>query len=924
MPCSQWEQLISEYLDGELPREDGERVERHLLECKSCAQFFKNIKADGEAVAEAFDLPRLTTAAFADRVMGAVRHPARRRKRWPWAIATIAASIVVAFLARPPHNIGSVTRIMDRSGARADGGVELFQAEAVADAKMGSAIKRGDIISTSAGRVVFVRLKTGDEIIINHGSLVIFTGPDPDHRGMLDLAGGEAFVRAARGKGTFAVRTRAGTATVLGTQFSVAFDGPGRCTVLTVVEGAVRFHNSHGEKLVTAGQQSVASVEDAPSQPKAVDAHALTAWTDPPSAARLEQIARRLVEDLEARVVPDKDVFEAGEPIYVTVELDNNGAEAVQFSRSLFADREDNAPRRTHHKLSQVMLTKIFGAKLETHAAELPGHKLIELKPGKTWRARLQLTDADAHPALRTIRGPGSYSVAVAFAAGKFVPAAPGDSMVWADVGSESAIVRVVSVRVVSAARPQEDVPVAGLQLDLGAASTWCRVGGDPLALKFSLKGVTSDEIAVSTSGQFRVKIEPVTFGMLTAHVAGSELHGKLGKTLEQLGVEAREVSLRQALDLLHDKCGINVLADVAVLSDTSVKLDPAQTLAENLEHLCTEAGAAMEVGRSALWFFSASEPPSLDAAPELTKLESKEGWVELKAVDSREGELKLTAGGEHLPRPGLYRCTLEYSNKQAKTGPDWPAAWLGSVKASPIMIAVFEPQPPVGRSDKGLSVQLLKAEATSDQDARTIRLEVEFSNTSDEAITLRPSDGLKVRAERLLRDLLNPYCYKEDDAGVAGMFDQRRSLTADAASAADVIGPLFVDLESSAEVDRLKDGRIAARAEGVSAGEMLEFAARMSGVSFMRSGDQTYVMERDRAPSQVTALTPASFSGVGAGGLLTIPAGERFRLTTTITLGEPGRHRLQVQYLRTGVGRGEEGFWTGDAHSNPLTVDVK
>lgn len=923
MPCSQWEQLISEYLDGELSREDGERVERHLLECKSCAEFFKNIKADGEAVAEAFDLPRLTTAAFADRVMEAVRRPARRHKRWPWAIATIAASIVVAFLMLPSDNIGSVTRIMDRSGARADGGVELVQADTVADAKMGSAIKRGDIISTSAGRVVFVRLKTGDEIIINHDSRVIFAGAEPDHRGILDLAGGEAFVRAAKGKGAFAVRTPAGTATVLGTQFGVAFDGPGRCTVLTVVEGVVRFHNSRGEKLVRAGQQSVASVEDAPSQPKTVDAHALTAWTDPPSAARLEQIALQLVEDLEARVVPDKDVFEAGEPIYVMVELANNGAEAVQFSRRLFADREDNAPRRTHHKLSQVMLTKIFGAKLEKHTAELPGHELIELKPGKTWRARLQLTDADAHPALRTIRGPGSYSVAVAFAAGKFVPGAPGDSMVWADVDSESAIVRVVST-----AKPQEGVPVAGLQLDLGAASPWCRVGGDPLALKFSLKGVTSDEIAVSTSGQFRVKIEPITFGMLTAHAAGSELHGKLGKTLEQLGVEAREVSLRQVLDLLHDKCGINVLADSAVLSDMSVKLDPAKTLAENLKHLCTKAGAAMEVGRSALWFFSASEAPSLDAAPELTKLESKEGWIKLKAVDSREGELKLTAGGEHLPCPGLYRCTLEYSNKQAKAGPDWPAAWLGSVKSSPLMIAVLEPQPPAERSDKGLSLQLLKAEAgkpAADKDARTISLEVEFTNTSGKAITLRPSDGLKVRAERMLRDLLNPYCYKEADARVAKMFDQRCSLTTDAASAADIIiGPLFADLESSAEVDLLKARRIAARAEGVSAGELLEFAARMSGVSFMRSGDHTYVMKRDRAPSQAIALTPASFSGVGAGGLLTIPAGERRTLTTTIAVGEPGRHRLQVQYLRTGVGRGEEDFWTGDARSNPLTVDVK
>jgi|GEM_PF-3417993 len=918
MPCSEWENLISEYIDGELPAEDAARVEQHLLECSDCAEFFKGARADGELVSAAFDLPHLNTAAFAQRVMDAIQTPVRHRdrSRWPWAVAAVAASILLAFLVSRPTNIGRVTKIMDRTGLVAHGGVELRRAGAAEGADLNSLIKPGDTIQTTGDRVVFVALKTGDEVAINASSSVTLAGEDDAHRNVVVVNKGETFVRAAKGKGSLVVATEAGTATVLGTEFSVLFDPEALRTAVTVLEGTVRFHNSLGEKIVTADQQSVASADSAPSQPKTVDAQALTAWVDPPSAARLEQVARALTENLSARVEPSKSVFEVGEPIYVTVALTNHGENAVQLSRGLFIGREDTAARRMHYKLSQIMLTRIFGSGLETVSAELPAPELAKLRPGQTRRVKVNLIEGDEHAALRTIRGPGAYSVSVVFAVAAQVPGAPDDSMVWADVDSESVILRVISP-----GAPRAGRAVGGLQLGLSGDPPGCRLG-DTLLLQFTLKGVTSDVVAVSTGGEFRLKVEPVTYGKVTDEAADSDLPGKLEKTLEELGIEERELSLRGALDLLPRVCGINVLADSSVMKEEAIETQPAQTLGESLQRLCEEAGAAVEVGRAALWFVSAGETRAVDVAGSLAKLEGKEGWIRLEGVDSRDGALKLTTGGVHFPRPGLYRCTVEYSNRQTKEGPDWPAAWLGSVKSNSMVLAVLAPTRPEEHDDNGLSLRIREA---GEQAQRTIRLAVELRNTSDKAIVLRPGEAMKLSDEWLLYDILNPECYKEADRQLLQMLEKRHSLNVDEAGVNDAaLKAMFAGLSSLFEAEAVGDKKIYARAEDISAGEVLEFIARMSGVSFMRSGDHKLIIKASSPGARPNALSPSVINGADATGLLTIPAGERRTLTVTAALTEPGRHRLQVRFLHTGLKPGEEGFWTGEARSNPLIVEIK
>ncbi|HUS58711.1 MAG TPA: zf-HC2 domain-containing protein, partial [Planctomycetota bacterium] len=138
-PCPEWENLISEYLDGELSEADRPRVEQHLFQCKSCGEYFQGAKADTATVAAAFaGLPRVCPKGFAARVMQRIRRPGTRRRKLGWVGIAVAASVLVALLVGRPASIGSVTRLIDGTGIAAAGGVELTQPE-----KPSTAVEQG-------------------------------------------------------------------------------------------------------------------------------------------------------------------------------------------------------------------------------------------------------------------------------------------------------------------------------------------------------------------------------------------------------------------------------------------------------------------------------------------------------------------------------------------------------------------------------------------------------------------------------------------------------------------------------------------------------------------------------------------------------------------------------------------------------------
>lgn len=83
---------------------------------------------------------------------------------------------------------------------------------------------------------------------------------------LLELVRGETWNTVEKGGPPFAVRTRAATATVWGTEFGVAVDGRGK-TTLRVKEGKVQLQAARASEFVTAGMQAIALPGHTPEPP---------------------------------------------------------------------------------------------------------------------------------------------------------------------------------------------------------------------------------------------------------------------------------------------------------------------------------------------------------------------------------------------------------------------------------------------------------------------------------------------------------------------------------------------------------------------------------------------------------------------------------------------------------------------------------
>ncbi|HUW33930.1 MAG TPA: FecR family protein, partial [Planctomycetota bacterium] len=885
--------------------------------CNDCAGFFRAMKSDGDEVEAWFSGLPPAPPEFAAGVMHEIKRAGVRKRRGitRWIAFAAAACIIVGFLIPNPHRIGKIDRLMDKTGMASPTviktGVDLERDGSPRAATLHSAIMRGDGLLTDPDCVAFVRLKSGDEVIVNETTKVFFPGGDDDRRQVVRLAHGEVFVRAAKSVKPLEVQTPAGVAEVVGTQFSLSYDSKAARAVLTVCEGKVRFHNPRGQQLVGAGQQSMASATAGPSDPQTVDARVLTAWVDPPSPAKLRQTAEEIVDSLKARAIPEKDVFEAGEPIRAAIELTNAGTEPLLVSRILFIAREDNALQRQHPKLSQVMLTKVFGTDLADHECELPEPLVEELQPGAVWRVQLDLSQPSV-PASRLIAGPGAYSMAVAFAAARKLPGAPGDSLVWADAVSESSIIRVMST-----ASPVEGKPVLGLQLDFTARTPGCRLGKD-LTLDFGFRGVTSDRVAVSAAGDFRLKVEPATFGAISHQAMDSAVVKKLDTPLGELGIDAGGASAAELVQLLAERLGITVLADPAALKGEHFEPDAARTLRENLQAFLAPTGGSLESGQSAAWIVAGGKAWTGDIHESLAKVEgNRDNWIILQGVDYKDGRITLPTGSAVFPRPGLYRCTVEYTNKQSKAGQDWP--WLGSVKSIPIIVAVLEPPPPAKSAGNGLDATISQAKTMPGR--KSVQLELALRNTSNREIAIKLDDGLVVQDELLTYDILNFDCYDRPDQALVERFDAPVPLKDGKNDVSELLGACSDRIGSFEGMDLLR-GRsiIALGVEEVSLGELLEYIARSCNVSFVRSGQRQFIIPGDKSLGELASRKPS----VAGGTLLTIPPQETRTATLTVAVDERGAHRLQVQYRRTGAAAGEELLWKGSAASNPMIVEIQ
>lgn len=98
--CEEYEELISEFLDGELSKDDQAELMKHMAACRVCQQYFNDLVAVHEAMEETAEVP--VPEGLADQIMAKVRETKQETpakvvkfpywKRW----AALAACCAVA------------------------------------------------------------------------------------------------------------------------------------------------------------------------------------------------------------------------------------------------------------------------------------------------------------------------------------------------------------------------------------------------------------------------------------------------------------------------------------------------------------------------------------------------------------------------------------------------------------------------------------------------------------------------------------------------------------------------------------------------------------------------------------------------------------------------------------------------------------
>jgi tetratricopeptide (TPR) repeat protein len=132
----------------------------------------------------------------------------------------------------------------------------------------------GDRIRTGPDGSVRIVTGDGSRVALGPKTEVVLREPEKPRGWRVIL--GRLFASITNAPG-LEVRAPAAVAAAEGTTFQLDVSEDGT-TVLTVVEGAVRFFNDAGAVNVLTSQQSTAQVGQAPSRPIVVDAKSLTAW----------------------------------------------------------------------------------------------------------------------------------------------------------------------------------------------------------------------------------------------------------------------------------------------------------------------------------------------------------------------------------------------------------------------------------------------------------------------------------------------------------------------------------------------------------------------------------------------------------------------------------------------------------------------
>lgn len=269
MNCTEAEERLGAYVDGELPDADREGVEGHLAACAECRRFLQGCRAQDAELEAAFAPLRTKAEALAGKI---VRRLPRRRAPWLPVIVSAAAGFLAAWLSLqreeepaivlPPPIKLPMARLVVSTGA-----VEVRQGGDWAPLATGGGVERGASIRTLGRAKCSFQYNDGTEIRLNHDTEIRLEKPRA-----IDLAAGRIFTHIKPNPVTFEVRTDQALIEALGTTLDIAHAL--RNTTLTVLDGRARM----GPHTVGAGFRC-AVVDGAIEEPEpARDLTILTNW----------------------------------------------------------------------------------------------------------------------------------------------------------------------------------------------------------------------------------------------------------------------------------------------------------------------------------------------------------------------------------------------------------------------------------------------------------------------------------------------------------------------------------------------------------------------------------------------------------------------------------------------------------------------
>jgi hypothetical protein len=301
--CSQVMELLPQVAAD--PSDTVEGLQEHLDSCESCSaeldayrgvlgrlhaapeleprnDLFSSIRAQIESN------PLLTTSSEPESVLSALAshanvpdplqtQPVRQaRPRIRWGGLAMAAAILMMLV------FGMISMQTAVPTAATVSDVDFV--DVLSGSLKQDALPVGTVIRTDPrGPNISLSLEVGGTALVRPGSSLQFSAVD-----RVKLLSGTAYFEITpKGRG-FSVVGASADATVTGTRFVVtSHSANGGETVLSVVEGSVRFHNASGEHLVKGGMQSFAAPGHRPTEPAPANERGVLAWTRPVQAPEL-------------------------------------------------------------------------------------------------------------------------------------------------------------------------------------------------------------------------------------------------------------------------------------------------------------------------------------------------------------------------------------------------------------------------------------------------------------------------------------------------------------------------------------------------------------------------------------------------------------------------------------------------------------